>query len=330
MAWGVLGAADIALRKVIPGMLTAPNVTVAAIASRDGAKAREAAALFGIGASYGSYEDLLADPAIEAVYIPLPNHLHVEWSVKAMEAGKHVLCEKPIALDAAEAERLLAARAATGREVLEAFMVRQHPQWILARDIVRRGELGRVGLVQATITYFNRDPANVRNKADIGGGGIYDIGCYAVVFGRYLFGTEPARVAALVDRDPAFGTDRLASGLVDFGEGRQLAFTVATQLVRYQTVTVLGETGRLAVPVALNAPPEDTMRVLVDRTGAFDGSGITVHEIPPVDQYGLQARLATEIFRGGTPEFPIEDAVANMRVIDALYRAGASGAWEAV
>jgi predicted dehydrogenase len=330
MAWGVLGAADIALRKVIPGMLTADDVEIVAIASRDGAKAREAADRFGIRKSHGSYEALLADSAVEAVYIPLPNHLHVPWSIRALEAGKHVLCEKPIGLTAAEAEALIAARNRSGKQVLEAFMVRQHPQWLLARDIVRSGLLGTVRLVTATIGYYNRDPANVRNIADIGGGALYDVGCYAIVFGRFLWGAEPSRVAALIDRDPDMGTDRLTSGLVDFGGGRQLVFSVSTQLCRYQTVQAFGEEARLAVPVSLNAPPEDAMHVLVDRTGAFDGSGIETHELPPVDQYARQAELATAVFRGARAEFPIEDAIANMRVVDALYRAGESGRWETV
>ncbi len=331
MAWGVLGAADIALRKVIPGMLRAPGVRIAAIASRDAAKAQRAADQFAIPTAHGSYEALLADPSVEAIYNPLPNHLHVEWSVKALEAGKHVLCEKPIALTAAEAERLVAARDASGRVVLEAFMVRQHPQWLRARELVRTGGIGAVSLVQATIAYMNRDPDNVRNQVDIGGGGLYDIGCYPVALARFLFGAEPTRVAALIDRDPTMKTDRLTSGLVDFGEGRQLVFSSATQLIPYQTVEILGDGGRIEVPIALNAPPNESTRVVVDRTGAFDGSGITVEIMPPCDQYGLQAELAMAIFRGEQPaEFPIEDAVANMRVVDALYRAGASGNWEAV
>ena len=331
MRWGVLGAADIALRKVIPGMRKARGAQVHAIASRDAARARAAADACGAPQAYGDYEALLADPEIEAVYIPLPNHLHVPWTVRALEAGKHVLCEKPIALTAAEAATLIAARDRSGRGALEAFMVRQHPQWLRARHLVREGALGEARLVQACFAYVNEDPANIRNRADAGGGALFDIGCYALVFARFLFGAEPLRVAAFADRDPASGVDRLTGGLADFGGGRLLNFTVATRLSGHQRVQILGDRGRIEIPVALNAPPDESCRLLIDRTGAIDGGGVSVEHTEPCDQYALQAETAMRVFRGEEPaEFPIEDAVANMRAIDALFRAAASGAWEAV
>ncbi|MEJ1159286.1 Gfo/Idh/MocA family protein [Prosthecomicrobium sp. N25] len=331
MAWGVLSPAGIAVNKVIPGMLKSPGVRLAAIASRDAGRARAAADRFGVAKAYGSYEELLADPEIGAVYNPLPNHLHVPWSVAALRAGKHVLCEKPIALTAAEAADLVTVRDETGRQVLEAFMVRQHPQWLRVRDLVRDGAIGDVRLVQTTLSYFNVDPANVRNKADIGGGALYDIGCYAVLLSRFVFGAEPRRAVSLVDRDPDMGTDRLTSGLVDFGEGRRLAFSTATQLVRAQRMEIFGTTGRIEVPVALNAPQDGTTTILVDIGGAIDGSGIRSETLPACDQYMLQAETAMRVFRGEeAAEFPIEDAVANMRVVDALYRSGANGSWQDV
>jgi predicted dehydrogenase len=331
ISWGILGTAGIALNKVIPGMLQGTRGRVLGIASRDEARAREAAARFGIPRAYGSYEAMLADDAIQAVYIPLPNQLHVPWAVRAMEAGKHVLCEKPIALDAEEAATLIAARDRTGRQVLEAFMVRQHPQWLRVRDLVGSGRIGDVRLVQTTLSYFNVDAGNVRNRVDTGGGALYDIGCYAVLLARFVFGAEPVRAVAAVERDPAFGTDRLTTAIVDFGEGRHLSFACSTQLVRFQRVQILGTEGRIEVPVALNAPQGETTRITVDATGAIDESGLAVETIEACDQYTLQGDMAAQAFLGEIEApYPIEDAVRNMRVLDALYRSGGSGAWERV
>src|SRR5208283_3768124 len=214
--WGVLGAARIAVEKVIPAMQRGACSEIAAIASRDLAKARQAAAALGIPKAYGSYEELLADPEIEAVYNPLPNHLHVPWSVRCAEAGKHVLCEKPLALDAAEARQLLAAQIRTGVKMGEAFMVRTHPQWVRARELVRAGRIGELRAAMGFFSYFNRDAANIRNVRAWGGGGLYDIGCYPIHTARFIFGAEPRRAMALVERDPEMGTDRLASGMLEF------------------------------------------------------------------------------------------------------------------
>lgn len=329
--WGVLSTAGIGLRKVIPAMLKTPYGQIGAIASRDPSKAKEAAERFGIPRSYGSYEELLADPDIDAVYNPLPIHLHVEWTVKALEAGKHVLCEKPIALSANDAEELVSARERTGKQVLEAFMVRQHPQWLHARELVRNGEIGDVRLVQTVMSFFNDDPDNIRNRPEVGGGALYDIGCYAVLLGRFIFADEPKRAVSLIDRDPALGTDRLTGALVDFGEGRHLSFSCSTQLIRYQTVQIFGRNGRIEVPVSLNAPQGGETEIFVDRTGEVDRSGISRKVFAACDQYTLQAETAGKIFSGeSSPEFPIEDAVANMRVIDAIYRSEKSGAWETI
>ncbi|HEX2553503.1 MAG TPA: Gfo/Idh/MocA family oxidoreductase [Microvirga sp.] len=331
ISWGILGTAGIALNKVIPGMLQGTRGRILGIASRDEARAREAAARFGIPRSYGSYEAMLEDDAIDAVYIPLPNQLHVPWAVKAMEAGKHVLCEKPIALDAAEAATLVAARDRTGRQVLEAFMVRQHPQWLKVRDLVGSGRIGEVRLVQTTLSYFNVDAGNVRNRVETGGGALYDIGCYAVLLARFVFGAEPVRAVAAIERDPAFGTDRLTTGIVDFGRDRHLAFSCSTQLVRFQRTQILGTQGRIEVPVSLNAPQGEATRIMVDATGAIDDSGVSVEALEPCDQYTLQGDLAAQVFLGEIEApYPIEDAVLNMRVVDALYRSGRSGAWESV
>lgn len=326
--WGVLGVAKIGTTKVIPAMQQASRGHVMAIASRDLARAQAAAAQLGIARAHASYEALLADPDIDAVYIPLPNHLHVPWSIRAMEAGKNVLCEKPVALTAAEAEALVAAEARTGRRVLEAFMVRHHPQWQQARALVRAGRIGALKLVQATFSYFNPDPANIRNRADIGGGGFYDIGCYEVVTGRYFFGAEPARVVALVERDPTFGTDRLSSALLDFGAGRQLTFSCSTQLMPYQRAHLFGTEGRIEIEIPYNAPPGVACRTTLVTREPAETQDLAA---PPCDQYTLQADAAARIFLGESEaDFPIADAIRNMRILDALYRSAASGAWETV
>jgi predicted dehydrogenase len=330
MTWGVLGAANIALKKVIPGMQGSPAVRFAALASRDLAKAEAAAASLGIPKAYGSYEALLADPTIEAIYNPLPNHLHVPWTLKALEAGKHVLCEKPIALTADEAKALIAARDRSGKQVIEAFMVRQHPQWLRARALLAAGAIGPAKLVQFTFTYHNVDPSNVRNQADIGGGGLYDIGCYAITLGRFLFGAEPSRAAGLIDRAPVMGTDRLASALVDFGGGRQLVFSCSTQLHPFQRLEVFGNAGRLEVPIAVNANPEDVAKLAVDRGGDRDPAKVTIESFPLCDQYRLQGEYAVEVFRGAAPDYPIENAIANMAVIDAIFRSAETGRFEAI
>ncbi|WAJ28697.1 Gfo/Idh/MocA family protein [Antarcticirhabdus aurantiaca] len=329
--WGVLSTAQIGTKQVLPAMRKGERIELLGLASRDEAKAREAADALGIPRAYSSYEALLADPDIEAVYNPLPNHLHVPLTIQALEAGKHVLCEKPIALSAGEAETLVEASKRTGRLVAEAFMVRHHPQWRRARDVVREGRLGEVKAIHTLFSYYNADPGNIRNQADIGGGGLYDIGCYAISTARFLFGAEPARVVAAFDFDPAMGTDRMASGLAEFPGHRHLAFTCSTQLVPAQRVEVLGTKGRLTVEIPFNAPNDRPTRITVDDGRDHFGSGREVIEIPTVDQYTLQGDAFSAAVRGEAPlEWGIEDAVLNMRVIDAFFRSGRNGGWEAV
>jgi predicted dehydrogenase len=327
--WGILSTANIGVKRVIPAILAGERGSVAAIASRDAERARALAARFGVPRSYGSYQALLDDPSIEAVYNPLPNHLHVEWTVKALQAGKHVLCEKPIALNAAEAAAIVAAREASGKRVLEAFMVRFHPQWHRIRALVREGRIGTVRAVQSAFLFPMLDPRNVRNRLDYGGGALYDVGCYPIVTARYVFGTEPERAIALVDRDPESGVDNVTSGLLAFRGGGHLAFSCAMQLASYQRVTILGTKGRIEVPLPFTPPKEHGCRIVIDSGAALDGSSAAVEDFAAVDQYALQCDSAAAVFRDeASQEFPIEDAIANMRVIDALYRSAASGQWE--
>ena len=326
--WGVLGAAKIARTKVIPAMQRAQEGEVTALASRSLETARSAAATLGIAKAYGSYEELLADPDIDAVYISLPNHLHCEWSIRALEGGKHVLCEKPIALTADEARTLVAVRDRTGVLIQEAFMVRTHPQWLAVREELRGGRLGELRAIQMAFSYFNRDPKNVRNQADIGGGALMDIGCYPIVLSRFLFEAEPVRVIASIDRDPEFGTDRLTSALLEFERG-QSAFTCSTQLVPYQRTQVLGTRGRIEVEIPVNAPPDRPCRIFFDDGRDAFGTGVETRSFAVVDQYTLQAdEISRAIREGGAVPVPLEDSVANMRVIDALVRAARSGRWE--
>ena len=325
--WGVLGAARIAVEKVIPAMRRGERAEVIAIASRDLARAQRVAAALGIPKVYGSYEELLADPEVEAVYNPLPNHLHVPWSVKAAEAGKHVLCEKPVGLDAGETRLLLEARDRTGVKIQEAFMVRTHPQWLGARDAVRSGRIGELRAATCFFSYFNRDPGDVRNKAEMGGGALLDIGCYAVNLSRFVFGAEPRRVLGHVERDPGWGIDRLSSAILDFEAG-QSTFTCSTQLAPYQRMQFFGTRGRVEVAVPFNAPPNMPTRIFVDTTG-FAGGRVQPLEFPACDQYTIQGDLFSRAVRGEIEQpTPLEDALHNMAVLDAIFRSAATGAWE--
>lgn len=327
--WGILSTADIGIQKVIPGIQASAHSEVVAIASRDLSKAQVAAAELKIGRAYGSYEDLLADNEIDAIYNPLPNHLHVPMTVAATQAGKHVLCEKPIALSAADAEGLRACR--PDRLVLEAFMIRFHPQWIRAREIVRSGELGDIRAINAVFTYFNNDPSNVRNQADIGGGGILDIGCYPVTAGRFLFESEPKRVVALMERDPHFGTDRLASVLADFGNGRQLSFVCSTQTAGEQSVQVLGSKAKLDIVIPFNAPANERTAITINTGAPFDGSLARREILPACDQYTEQAEaFALAVLGQQALPWGIEDAIASMKVLDAIFASEKTGTWAIV
>ena len=331
VVWGVLSTSKIGREHVIPAMLSSPLVELRAIASRSLSSAQAAAQAAGIPQAYGSYEELLADPAIEAVYNPLPNHLHVPLTLQAAAAGKHVLCEKPFALSAVEAQS--AAEAASKVLIEEAFMVRHHPQWLRARELVQAGRIGTPRAVQVFFSYFNEDAANIRNQPGIGGGALYDIGCYAVLAGRYLFEAEPLRAVSLVDRDPALGTDRLTSALIDFGATRHLGFTVSTQSVPFQRVQVVGTTGRIELFIPFNAERGGQMKLALDEGGQRDGSGITMKTLPAADQYRLEVEDFSRRIRERTSHATtggLDGALAQARVIDALWQSERSGRWEPV
>jgi predicted dehydrogenase len=325
--WGVLGTGRIGTRKVIPAMQRGTHSVVAALASRDRAKGEAAAAALGVATVHGSYEALLADPEIDAIYNPLPNHLHVPWTIRAAEAGKHVLCEKPIALNAAQAEQLIAVRDRTGVLIQEAFMVRSHPQWLTARDIVRSGRIGEVRGYAGFFSYFNDDPGNIRNVFEWGGGGLMDIGCYLVHTSRFVLDREPSRVCGVMDRDPAMRVDRVTSMLLDF-PGVQAIGTCGTQLVAYQRVQIFGTRGRLEIPIPFNAPPDRPTRLFVDDGSDVNGGGIETLEFPVCDQYTIQGDLFSRAILDRQPApYPLEDSIQNMRILDALVRSVEEKRW---
>ena len=330
VVWGVLSTAKIGREKMIPALLGSPLLELRAIASRSTASAQDAAKSLGIPLAYGTYEALLADPDIEVIYNPLPNHLHVPLTLRAAAEGKHVLCEKPIALSAAEAETLR--DAATQVHIEEAFMVRHHPQWQRVREWQREGRIGEPRAVQVFFSYFNSDPNNIRNMVDIGGGALYDIGCYAVLSGRYVFESEPLRVVSLIDRDSILGTDRTTSAMLDFGAGRQLSFTVSTQSCPFQRVQIVGTRGRIEIAIPFNAPQGAPVRICLDQGGALDGSTLIEEILPAADQYRLQADAFSRKVRGAPApnSESLEDAIAQARVIDALLKSEHSGRWESI
>ena len=321
--WGVLSTAKIGTEKVLPAMQQGQYCEITAIASRSLAAAQAAAAQLGIPKAYGSYEELLADPAVDAIYNPLPNHLHVPWSIAALRAGKHVLCEKPIALSAAEAQTLVDVVKQYPRlKVMEAFMYRHHPQWRRAKQLVSEGKIGQLATIQSFFSYYNVDPDNIRNRADTGGGGLMDIGCYNISLSRFIFGGEPQRVLGIVDYDPQFKVDRLASGILDFGRGTA-TFTCSTQLASYQRVNIFGTAGRIEIEIPFNAPPDRPCKMWYQ-----GGSRMEEIVLDVCDQYTIQGDLFSEAVLNDTDvPTPIEDAIANMRVIEAVVRSANSGSW---
>jgi len=328
--WGVLSTANIGVKKVITAMQRGQLSTIAAIASRDHAKARAAAAQLSIPTAYGSYEELLADPNIDAIYNPLPNQLHVPWTIRAAQAGKHVLCEKPLSMNRAEAESLLAVRDRTGVLIGEAFMIRSHPQWLRVRALLDEGRIGQLRSITAFFSYFNNDPANIRNQPETGGGALYDIGCYCIHSARTGFAQEPTRVCGLIDRDPQLGTDRLTSALLDFPAGHAI-FTSSTQLVPHQRVHFYGTQGRIEIEIPFNAPTDRPTRLFIDDGRDIFGSGIATETFPTTDQYTLQGDAFSRAILEGTPvPVSLEEGIANMAVIDAIFQSAQSGQWQTV
>jgi len=321
--WGVLSTAKIGIEKVIPAMQQSELCEITAIASTRIEKAQAATMKLGIQKAYGSYEELLNAPEIDAVYIPLPNHLHVPWSIKALEAGKHVLCEKPLAMTATEAHKLLAtAEKYPNLKIMEAFMYRHHPQWQCARQMVDDGKIGDLRTIQSFFSFYNADPENIRNIAEFGGGGLMDIGCYCISHSRFIFDAEPRRTCGIIEYDPQLKIDRLASGILDFGRGTS-TFTCATQLTPFQRVNIFGTDGRIEIEIPFNAPPDRPCKILYQHGHESDEISFEI-----CDQYKIQGDLFSEaILHDSEVPTPLEDAVANMKVIDALIKSAENGTW---
>ncbi|MBW2164306.1 MAG: Gfo/Idh/MocA family oxidoreductase [Deltaproteobacteria bacterium] len=321
--WGILSTANIGTEKVIPAMQLGEYCEVVGIASRNLERAQAAAKRLGIPKTYGSYEDLLADPEIEAIYNPLPNPQHVPWSIKALEAGKHVLCEKPIAMSSSEAEELLAAaKKHPDLKIMEAFMYRHHPQWELVKQLILDGKIGELRTIQSVFSYYNVDPNNIRNIAELGGGGLMDIGCYNISLSRFIFGAEPERVSGIIEYDPKFKTDRIASGMLDFGRGTS-TFTCGTQLSPFQRVNIFGTEGRIEIEIPFTPPPDKPCKIWHQR-----GDKIEEIQFDICDQYTIQGDLFSQAVLNDTEvPTPLEDAVANMRVIEAIKDSAANEKW---
>jgi len=321
--WGVLSTAKIGIDKVIPATAAAERCEVVAIASRDLERARAAASELGIARAFGSYEDLLADPDVDAVYNPLPNHLHAEWTIAAARAGKHVLCEKPLATTSADAERMIQACEAEGVLLMEAFMYRLHPTWEAVTSLVASGRIGELKTVQSWFSYFNDDPGDIRNLVETGGGALYDIGCYCVNLSRMLFGAEPERVGGSVLRDPVMGIDVLTSGILDFGDV-VATFTCSTRAEPDQRVHIYGTEGRISLEIPFNIPPDRPTRVSLTAGGDPPVRPETeVFTFDPANEYTIQAeRFAAAVLDGGRVPIPPSDAVGNLRVIEELFRSG--------
>jgi predicted dehydrogenase len=324
LRWGILSTANIN-RKVVPGTKRADRCEVVAIASRTPNAASTAAAEFDIPRAHGSYEELLADPEVDAIYNPLPNHLHAEWTIAAAEAGKHVLCEKPLAMDAAEAERMVEACESAGVVLMEAFMYRLHPSWEGVRELVRSGRIGELRSVQSWFSYFNDDPANIRNIPEAGGGALYDIGCYTVNLSRMLFGAEPSRIRASMTFDETMGVDVLTSAILEFERG-VAAFTVTTRAESDQRVHVYGSKGRISVAIPFNVPPDRRTEIFLTAGGDPPVAPATeTITFEPADPYTVQAeRFARAVLEGEPVPIPTEDSVGNMHVIDEIFRLGRS------
>lgn len=321
--WGVLGTARIGMRNVIPAMQAGKHCEMVAIASRDTTRAEAAAGALGLPRAYGSYEQLLDDPDIEAVYIPLPNHLHVPWSIRALEAGKHVLCEKPIGVSSAEARTLLdASQNLPDLKVMEAFMYRFHPQWRRTCDLIDEGAIGELKTIQAFFAYYNDDPGNIRNQAEFGGGGLMDIGCYCISLSRLVFGAEPQRVMGIVELDPEFQVDRLTSAILDFGRGTA-TWTCSTQLAYYQRVNIFGTEGRIEIEIPFNPPAGQPTRMWHWRDDELKEI-----ILDPANHYTLQGdQFSLAVLNSSEVPTPLEDAVANMEVIEAVLRSAEQGTW---
>lgn len=321
--WGVLSTAKIAVQDVIPAMQKGGSCKVAAIASRNREKAEKVAESLNIEIVADSYEELLELPGINAIYNPLPNHLHVEWSIQALRAGKHVLCEKPIGLSFIEAQKLASEVEKHPKlKVMEAFMYRHHPRWVKVKELIAKGAIGELRTIQSFFSYYNDDPTNIRNKPDMGGGSLMDIGCYCISVPRFLFDQEPVRILGSMEMDPNLHVDRLTSGMLEFPNGTA-TFTCGMQLAKHQHVSVFGTAGGIEIPQPFN-PPTDTPTYI----SLFQEGREEKISFDPCNQYTIQGELFSKAILDNK-EVPtnLNDALANMKVIDAIVHSNEKMSW---
>jgi predicted dehydrogenase len=326
LRWGVLSSAKIGREKVIPAIQSSEHGEVVAIASRTQASADQAAKELGIKHAYASYEDLLADPNIDAIYNPLPNHLHVPWSIKAIEAGKHVLCEKPLGLNTADVEKLIAvAQQHPHIHVMEAFMYRFHPQWKTVKNLVRDGKIGQVRSIHSHFSYNNHEPDNIRNNADWGGGALMDIGCYCISLSRFIYDEEPLRVLGQITPYAGYEVDCFVSGIMEFADGNA-TFSATTKSESGQYVKIHGEQGSILMPLPFSPQPSASTQIILKRNDVSE-------EIiqPPSDHYRNMAdEFAQSVFAKVSVPTPLSDALANMKIIDAIFASAKDSQWIAV
>ena len=327
--WGILSTAGIATRRVIPAMLQCEHAEIVAVASRSNEKAKSVARQFHLPKAYGSYEELFNDPDIEAIYNPLPNHLHAEWTIRAASHGKHVLCEKPLARNVEEVRRIREAGEENGVKIAEAFMIVTHPQWLRTQEVVNSGRIGKLRSASGYFSYFNVDPDDVRNIEEFAGGALMDIGCYPIRTSRFIFGEEPVRVIACIERDPSFKTDRVTSAILEFPRGQSI-FTASTQLVYYQKMQFFGTEGRVEVEIPFNAPTEKPSRIFIDNgKDLYAGGSQVIETFPICNQFTIQGdRFSKAILDNSELPNTLGDSIQNMAVIDALFRSAKSGRWE--
>jgi predicted dehydrogenase len=323
--WGVLGVSEHFIRRVVLPIKKSSIVELYGIASRSPEKAKNTAEKYGITRSYSSYDELLEDENIEAVYIPLPNHLHAKWIKKTADKGKHILCEKPLALTKDEAQESVDYAKSKGVLIMEAFMYRFHPEWQRVYELISVGEIGEVQSIYTFFAYNNPDPKNIRNNPDYGGGGLLDIGCYAVSISRFLLGKEPRKVISLIYNDSNFKVDILSSGIIDFGKARSL-FTVATKLFSNQRVDINGSRGYINILIPFNIYPDVPAKVSITTS-----VGTRTLEFFPVDQYGLEFEsFSLSIRNNKSTPIPSDDIVNNQKVLDALFESAKTKSWISV
>ncbi len=318
LRWGILGAAKIARNRVIPAIQSSKNGIVTAIASRNPQNVEVYAEETGITRIYDNYDALISSSDIDVVYIPLPNHLHVPYAIKAARAGKHVLCEKPIALSATELQQLIKVQSETGMLIQEAFMVMSNPLWSKAKAMIQNGVVGELRTLSGNFSYMNTDPGNVRNVPEYGGGALMDIGCYLTLASLYFFDQDPVDSNGYQILDPEFGVDYLTSGAIEFPSGHAI-ITCSTQSMPQQSLILEGTTGRIRFEIPFSHPDDHPGVFYLDSGPDIFRLSSDRIEVPAFNHYRNHVEYFAEIVVGERQNhFDLEYSLRNMKLIDAL------------